>query len=95
LRKKILEENPLYQFDNSYTAYAFDGSNVNDQNIIILDNIPEGYQLKHVFKTSGKYIGIYQNQFYLDNEINIMRNLLILTQLAKEETFMLLTLMSL
>ena len=68
LRKKILEENPLYQFDNSYTAYAFDGSNVNDQNIIILDNIPEGYQLKHVFKTSGKYIGIYQNQFYLDNE---------------------------
>ncbi len=68
LKAKILAENPLYQFDNSYTKYAFDGINVNDQDIILLSNVPEGYQLKHIFKTAGKYIGIYQNQFYMDHD---------------------------
>lgn len=68
LKAKILAENPLYQFDNSYTKYAFDGLNVNDENIIIIKDTPEGYQLKHVFKLQNKYIGIYQNQFYMDND---------------------------
>ena len=35
LKQKILAENPLYQFDNAYTKYAFEGKNVNDMNIII------------------------------------------------------------
>lgn len=68
LKEKLLAENPLYKFDNDYTAYAFDGLNVNDQNIIILKEVPEGYQLRHVFKLQNKYIGIYQNQFYEDND---------------------------
>ena len=68
LKVKILAENPLYQFENAYTAYAFNGLNVNDQNIIILKTIPIGYQLKYIFKIQGKYIGIHQNQFYIDND---------------------------
>ena len=54
LRAKILAENPLYQFDNSYTKYAFEGVNVNDQNIIIMKEKPEGFRLLYVFKHSGK-----------------------------------------
>lgn len=59
LRAKILKENPLYQFDNSYTKYAFEGVNVNDQNIIIVKERPENYKLQYVFKNGGKYIGLY------------------------------------
>ena len=66
LRAKILAENPLYQFDNSYTKYAFEGVNVNDQNIIILKERPEGFRLLYVFKHSGKYIGIYRKDFWAD-----------------------------
>ena len=66
LRSKILAENPLYQFDNSYTKYAFEGVNVNDQNIIIMKDKPEGFRLLYVFKHSGKYIGIYRKDFWVD-----------------------------
>lgn len=66
LRAKILAENPLYQFDNSYTKYAFEGVNVNDQNIIIQKTRPEGFRLMYVFKNSGKYIGIYRREFWVD-----------------------------
>ena len=65
LRAKILEENPLYQFDNSYTKYAFEGVNVNDQNIIIEKNRPENYKLQYVFKNAGKYIGLYVCDWYV------------------------------
>jgi len=70
LRQKILKENPLYQFDNSYTNYAFNGINVNDENIIIKAKCPENYSLQYIFKASGKYIGIFRNNlYYLDGEI--------------------------
>ena len=62
LKKKILEENPLYQFDDSYTKYAFDGANINDANIVINDSLPPNFQLYFVFGIEGKYIAIYRNQ---------------------------------
>ena len=68
LRAKILEENPLYQFDNSYTKYAFEGQNVNDINIIIRDKLPPNFRLLYVFKSANRYIGLYRSVFF-DDEV--------------------------
>ena len=66
LRKKILEENPLYQFDNAYTKYAFEGKNVNDLNIIIRDKLPPSFKLLYVFKAANRYIGLYRASIWDD-----------------------------
>ena len=58
LKEMILKRNPLYQFDDSYRKYAFDGIAVNDVNIIII-NKPQLCRLRYVFKVSGKYYGFY------------------------------------
>ena len=60
LRAKILAANPLYQFDNSYTRYAFEGQNINDQNIIIRNVIPEHYPIRFAFRVQGKAIAVHQ-----------------------------------
>ena len=59
LREKILASNPLYEFDDSYRKYAFDGIAVNDMNIIII-NKPSQAILRYVFKVGGKYYGFYK-----------------------------------
>ena len=69
LREKILKENPLYQFDNSYTKYAFEGKNVNDENIIIVDKAPPNFKLAYVFKSNNKYIGLYQCSIWIESDI--------------------------
>ena len=61
LREWILKNNPLYQFDNSYTRYAFGGININDENILIREKRPENYSLHYLFRIESKYIGIYRN----------------------------------
>ena len=58
LKQKILEKNPLYQFDDSYRKYAFDGIAINDANILICDK-PNWTKLRFVFKIENEYIGIY------------------------------------
>lgn len=58
LREQILSRNPLYQFDDSYRKYAFEGVAINDMNIIII-NKPSQCKLKYVFKVEGKYYGFY------------------------------------
>ena len=60
LRAKILAENPLYQFENSYTAYAFNGINTNDQNIIVKNECPANFRMQFVFKMQGRFIAVYQ-----------------------------------
>ena len=52
---------PFAKFDwwNGYV-------NVNDQNIIIQKERPEGFRLMYIFKVSGKYIGIYRKDFWID-----------------------------
>ena len=71
LRDYILSVNPLYQFDNAYTKYAFEGVNVNDVNIIIRDKAPESFKLTYVFKASNRYIGLFRADWY-DIESDIL-----------------------
>lgn len=67
LRQKILKENPLYQFDDSYRMYAFDGMAVNDMSIR-LGAFPPKYQLRFVVRINGTNIGIFKNDFFVDKE---------------------------
>ena len=67
LREKILEENPLYQFDESYKMYAFDGLAVNDMNIRT-GSFPPNYQLRFVVRINNTNIGIFKNDFAKDKE---------------------------
>ena len=69
LREKILADNPLYQFDNSYTKYAFEGQNVNDQNIIVKEKCPPNFKLMYVFKSANKYIGLYRASIWIETDI--------------------------
>ena len=67
LKKKILEDNPLYQFDESYKMYAFDGLAVNDMNIR-LGSFPPSYVLKFVVRVNKINIGIFKNDYFTDKE---------------------------
>lgn len=67
LKEKILQENPFYQFDEEYSNYAVDGQAVNDKNVR-LSTLPKNFYLSFVFKMSGKYIGIFQNNYVNDLE---------------------------
>lgn len=63
LRKKLLEENPLYKFDEDYKGYALEGDPINDKNIK-LGNLPLNFSLKFVFRIANKYLGIFKNNSY-------------------------------
>ena len=65
LREWILKRNPLYEFDDAYTKYAFFGQAVNDENIR-LGSQPRSYKLVYLFRSDSKYIGVYKNN-YVDN----------------------------
>ena len=67
LKAKILEENPFYKFDEEYNKYAVEGQAVNDANIK-LGTLPRNFFLSFVLKVSGKYIGIFQNNYVEDLE---------------------------
>ena len=71
LRDYIKSVNPLYQFDNAYTKYAFEGVNVNDVNIIIREKCPESFKLMYVFKAANRYIGLFRCEYW-DIESDIM-----------------------
>lgn len=61
LRQEILRKNPLYQFDNAYTRYAFDGVAVNDQNMIIKEKQPRGFSLFCIVLIEGNKVGLYSS----------------------------------
>lgn len=67
LKKKLLEINPFYQFDEDYSEYALEGCAVNDRNIK-LATLPKNFFLSFVLKMSGKFIGIFQNNYIDDLE---------------------------
>lgn len=67
LRDYILRHNPLYVFDDAYTRYAFGGEAVNDENIKVSVK-PNNFYLRFIFKVAGKYIGVYQNNYYGDDQ---------------------------
>ena len=68
LRQYILSRNPLYEFDDSYTRYGFDGEAICDENIRVSQVTPPNYSLRLVFKIESKYIGIYRNNDYSSND---------------------------
>lgn len=59
LKEWILSHNPLYEFDDSYTRYAFGGQAINDQTFNIIAKEPEGYKLKYIFRLQNKYLHVY------------------------------------
>lgn len=66
LRAKILKENPLYEFDEDYKQYAFEGKPILDQNIK-LGKLPPSYHLHFVFRHENKFIGVFQNNYWEDH----------------------------
>ena len=60
LKKIILKNNPMYQFDDAYKRYAFSGEAINDQNIRIGKCEPRGFKLKYVFKMGNDFISIHR-----------------------------------
>lgn len=64
LREAILKKNPLFEFDNSYTRFAFGGQAINDQNIRLLKKRPSNYFLRFVFKIGDKYISVWENNVF-------------------------------
>ena len=60
LKKIILKNNPMYQFDDAYKRYAFSGEAVNDQNIRICKCEPKGFTLNYVFKMGNDFISIHR-----------------------------------
>lgn len=67
LRAFILENNPLYEFDEEYKKYALNGIPVNDENIRI-GILPPSYRLRFVFRMENRNLAIYQNNFWDDGE---------------------------
>lgn len=59
LKETILAANPLYQFDDSYRRYAFNGEAINDQNIRIHRFEPKGFKLKYVFRMGREYLSVH------------------------------------
>lgn len=60
LKAKILAQNPLYEFDDSYARYGFNGESVNDTNIKIQKFEPKGFKLKFIFKLGNDFITVHQ-----------------------------------
>lgn len=60
LREKLLEANPLYQFDEDYNEYALQGTPVNDANIPIGGH-PDNFPLRFVFRIEKKLIGVFRS----------------------------------
>ncbi len=67
LKKKILEKNPLYEFDDAYRKYAFDGLAINDLRIPVMQTKPTGATLAYVLKAEGVWLGVYRIPPTIDN----------------------------
>lgn len=59
LKEFILKKNPLYEFDDSYKRYGFEGVAIQDMNIRLIQYQPIGFGLTYVFKLNGKILGVY------------------------------------
>lgn len=61
LRDYILARNPLYEFDDSYTKYAFNGEAINDTQIRVKEKLPPNYSLRHIFLVENHKLLVYRN----------------------------------
>lgn len=62
LKEWILTNEPEHEFDDTYEKYAFDGDAINDEEINLVENQPEGYKLKTVFKIDDRYLWVYRGE---------------------------------
>jgi len=60
LKKKILANNPLYQFDDAYKRYAFDGRAIQDADIRIMEDQPKNFRLAYTMKLHNKILGVFR-----------------------------------
>lgn len=60
LKAQILANNPMYQFDDAYKRYAFNGEAINDQNIKLHKMEPKGFKLRYVFKMGKDFLSIHK-----------------------------------
>lgn len=67
LKAFILSSNPLYQFDDEYRKYAFDGRAMQDADIRVETTQPLNFKLQYVLKIHGKCLGVYRG-FRLEPE---------------------------
>ena len=68
LKEKILKQNPLYQFDDAYKKYAFDGRAIQDANVRVEATQPRNFKLAYVMKLKGKCIGIYRGMILTETD---------------------------
>lgn len=68
LKQYILKKNPLYEFDDSYTKYAFNGESINDANIILQPIMPKYYKLYFIFMLNGHKLLVFLNTNWLPSE---------------------------
>lgn len=62
LKKEILKRNPLYSDkDSDYYKYAFMGEAVDDQHIPLLQEFPQGFKLRYVFKVGNRVLQAFRN----------------------------------
>ncbi len=66
LIEAIKKKNPLYQFDDSYSKYAGEGININDQNIP-LGTKTDNYSLWNVFKIEGRYLAVWRDLTFTED----------------------------
>lgn len=69
LKERILKENPLYEFDDSYRRYAAFGESIEDDNIRIEPNQPNNFRLEYVLKLKGQCLGIFHGYRFGDNKL--------------------------
>lgn len=68
LKELLLQKNPLYQFDDAYKKYAFDGRAVQDAEIRVENEQPKNFRLAFVFKIHGKCLGIFHGYRIIDDD---------------------------
>ena len=59
LKQRILAANPMYEFDNSYAKYAFNGEAISDMNIRLWKTEPKSFKLMFVFKLGSEYLSVH------------------------------------
>lgn len=67
LKRIILRNNPMYQFDDAYKRYAFNGESINDQNIRLYKREPRAFKLVYVFKIGNDFLSVHRGN-YADKE---------------------------
>lgn len=67
LKAQILKNNPMYQFDDEYRKYAFDGRATQDAAIRIERQQPESFRLQYILKIHNKCLAVYRG-FRLEPE---------------------------